>query len=893
MSKQSSKVPIIAITPEAEEDDDHNYSNIAETLTDVETIEFDSIKSKTSKSNKSAPKLKIKLTNKDGAITDIEDVEASDGEEEFEVRTPTIDDVAVDYYGSCKETHKMKSTSNKGKKVLHTQSSTTTDATANMDDLNDNLEAVLTDMEDCYASDNEQNQSECPETVITKEMLESSINTVISDDVVQLKHTKSCVDNKENYLSKHFSDTDSENGDKSCNRKLRRRRPKSESSKTNSQHLFDNSNKSHIPIYKQRNCKNRNNKEDVLTDIETIDENENSSKVTSTNNDKSNNNHCNRKFHRQQHCSKRSDSITDSEDCFKKQEITIKFMKRCGSITGTKKNLTISKSDDDTYTDVEIIRSTEDEGDSTEIPMAIIKKDKQEVSTDNESLDASEVFAKSESYPDVSLPQPFRKQYSLIEKEAGRPAVTITPIHDNHMSGLFSKYESDVSTDEESLSDTEALLYAEALSRGATPEFSIFDGAYEEISERINDRRYLRSPSPYALEGTTDTEDITLHPDKPKRKSVNKFLSTLTVGRNDTGTLTDTEDLYLSDYSQTPITKLVRLDNEALTDTENVVVSDDEYLSEKVDLKRALSTTPTCMREIGGETVLTKEGVGRFPSTAIANLNRRILYVDNAISSPMLTDTEDIVDSGDEDVGNYSRAETATPQELHKEYDDCSSSKVLTQNTKKINIDAPEVMYLKGGSYRDVHTDVEDMDLSDDEYYDCDHKKKVSVDILGDDKVLVSMKMLCNNLKDCPMPLTFKSGKGKIRKVDARDSFQLSSVEPVNTKIYTTEFIVNLNDGRSKFVTVLYWEIPFNVTIPYNQDSFYLVGNTTIVHDLSKDDKESDYLEEFAKCRSGMTYNTVEKYEGRRRLSLKFNEDKESYKNNIIEKIKGNNIIQI
>ncbi|KAG5895836.1 hypothetical protein JTB14_038266 [Gonioctena quinquepunctata] len=73
----SMDIPKIAITQEAEEDDDNNQMSFSEVLTDVEDLYEETVRNHIPKNRR---KLRIKLT-RDEYLTDLEDFEASDDED--------------------------------------------------------------------------------------------------------------------------------------------------------------------------------------------------------------------------------------------------------------------------------------------------------------------------------------------------------------------------------------------------------------------------------------------------------------------------------------------------------------------------------------------------------------------------------------------------------------------------------------------------------------------------------------------------------------------------------------------------------------------------------------------------------------------------------------------
>lgn len=134
-----------------------------------------------------------------------------------------------------------------------------------------------------------------------------------------------------------------------------------------------------------------------------------------------------------------------------------------------------------------------------------------------------------------------------------------------------------------------------------------------------------------------------------------------------------------------------------------------------------------------------------------------------SVQNNVATDVEDFEVSDDEDV-TFSRAETATPVNVHQQLDSMCSSKVHSEHMKKINLNTPEEqMYVKGGGVEEACTDFEDLSVSEVENKVC--RKRLSVD-LTEDKIVVTVQQMAGdmflNWNNYTLKLGISSGEGKM-----------------------------------------------------------------------------------------------------------------------------------
>lgn len=400
-------------------------------------------------------------------------------------------------------------------------------------------------------------------------------------------------------------------------------------------------------------------------------------------------------------------------------------------------------------TDCEDIDSSSDD-ESAVIPTAMLREN-----TTEEEDYVDDMFDYIYQVPEIELPPPSRNLVVLKENNP-LPTVHIVPLPDNVPEKI--QLQELIPTDEESISDAEDAL--ETLTTVTTPEVPPLDFGFVDIIESFGQKLKVGHAD---NDSVTDTEELILdNKEKRRRAPKFKYLHEKSLGLKkelvisaETALLTDTEDIYLSEGNARETNYLApRQVNDGATDIENLVDSSDD---DKDVGGRPLSCTPQHMREMGGETVVAKEGAGPFSKEERISVNLRKKEIKQFAVSPTNTDTEEMVTSADEDVVNYSRAETATPNQVHQEFDGMSSSKVHAEILNKFDGDASsEVMYLKGGGYTERNTDVE---------YISDEEQEIEInynDMILEDYIFIGCgeKQVSLNYRDGLV--SFGIGKGNI-----------------------------------------------------------------------------------------------------------------------------------
>jgi hypothetical protein len=299
-------------------------------------------------------------------------------------------------------------------------------------------------------------------------------------------------------------------------------------------------------------------------------------------------------------------------------------------------------------------------------------------STHNET-DAESVEGEIETEPEVGeidLPPPVRTLIVLHEAKTLVPTTKILPLNETTVGGL--QIEEDVGvTDSELVDDEGELLNVEIYKRGPTPEICDY-----ENSSVVHGENQIEVLQQTILEPVTDTEDLAFG-DRSKRSKKLKTKTLQVVSANEPPT-TDTEDFYMSDSNKSPLKK------------RNVVGFRECFID--------------FFMNDTNEVIISSKG---SDGTSVTQNRLDVAKSKSATTSPDLTDVEDLAASADEDV----RSKTATPSEFYKDFDQQGLARVHIETTKKINLDSPnEIMYLKGGSYHQNHTDVEVM--SDDDEAD-------------------------------------------------------------------------------------------------------------------------------------------------------------------------------
>lgn len=373
-------------------------------------------------------------------------------------------------------------------------------------------------------------------------------------------------------------------------------------------------------------------------------------------------------------------------------------------------NLIIPQEESELLTDLENIDSSEE---NEQMPVAIMNENY--ASTDEEDLDIIEL-GENEFIEEIILPQPTRNLIILAENDSNQPSIKILPLPEDYKSDVTPVNELD--TDEDHFSDEVA---EESSSHESTINLSSYvtDGGSIDITDKFKLDKIIDK-----IDSRTDTEDLVIDKVPMKRKApkfkhfknLNKPQSNLlNVEKNDALTLTDTEELYLSDSSKA---NKLNIPNDEVTDKQ---ATDVEYLpssgSDDESERRVMSCTPLHMREMSGEVILNREGGGPIPVNDRLMSNLKLPFRNKIISSPVYTDTEDMNASSDEEFTSLS------PSLVNPELDQVYSSNVHVQNTRRFNCDnEADVMYLKGGSYEELDTEVDEI-ITD------EHKNEQSVHI--------------------------------------------------------------------------------------------------------------------------------------------------------------------
>ncbi|CAG9840374.1 unnamed protein product [Diabrotica balteata] len=817
----STTIPEIAVTHDdendIENDNENNYLNLQEALTDVEDLyeEGDDLfVSKPKQIRKS--KLKIKLVQ-DEALTDLEDFEASDEEDDksknliMHSKPITIEDLDLEG-GVFEESYKTHVKTSKGIKKLKTQCSTTqrkmddteveykiydnyTDEeifdtenevaidsvpdtsidldTYNLENMNvaDNTNRNETKLLSVSPNNNPSDTNDSEQSFHSGQFLNPSLITPNLSDLTDIEVLHSDSDDEKSFKktkprrrrykgSRRHSVTDIEDLDVSdTDDRFKnyishpRRKVKSFKVITKSHSLMydsDNEDNAHLPF---PICKKIAEKKPSILNIPEFDTNfptdvedfEDLIDTPATPNFEAHEEAFEKKLEEMAECYSKineshsalkcksilrasslksndndGDNNTDSdvyqsehgesekEDNEEKVSYDIRFIGAPATVTKNKKtSLLIPIINEEPLTDCENVNSSDEET-SKIIPIALAKE--LQIHTDEEEFEDD--LDELNNIPEIVLPPPIRNL--VILKENGTlPTVQILPLVDYTPVQSPQEQSLNGETDEESVSEAEEAM--EMPMSLSVSDFTVLDcGVIKETEnpQKKKGKKTLNVPSNDDMDELTDTEEIVLNTQKRRRAPKFKHLherflaekNKLSVKTPEPKALTDTEDLFLSDYNSGNFQSLSPLLNlpgaEGLTDIEVLADSSDEEPN-----FRAMSCTPQQLRELGGEVIMSMEGSGPFSIEDRLQINKPVKVVSHVAMSPVPTDTEDVVTSADEDLLNYSRAETCTPNQIHLDLKQESSTKVLDESKKRMASEG--CMYLKGGGY---------IDLTDSEY---------------------------------------------------------------------------------------------------------------------------------------------------------------------------------
>lgn len=371
--------------------------------------------------------------------------------------------------------------------------------------------------------------------------------------------------------------------------------------------------------------------------------------------------------------------------------------------TASVKTLTVPAANTESVTDTEDI-DVEERNINVVLTTAIEEDLKEQEKTDSESLNSNTDLNEKIRFDEEALDMPcFEKNFSATKcvRDSGgadsdwKEFMKIGETDKSQTLGV-----SNLPTDEEVLSDFDC--YSEH-SRAPSPNLQMFDEAVVCYSERSKERNYFQKTS-----YLSDSEEVVIAgDDKPNRK-----LHSLRAPAVEEDCHTEVEDLD-ADNTAKPLVKTAR--KLSTTDVENMEFSDEEQPVKTFQTRKDLQAAHFRKRKI-----LEK----RAPAE--------------------VTETEDLEASGEEIV-TLSRAETATPTNVHLDLDSMSSSKVHSEHMKKIDLTTPEEqLYIKGGGIEEVRTDLEDLSVSEDDI-DLRGHKRLSVD-LDEDKITVTVKQINSDI---------------------------------------------------------------------------------------------------------------------------------------------------
>nr|XP_022902129.1 uncharacterized protein LOC111414892 [Onthophagus taurus] len=705
----ANKVPAINIMPEVEEeedDDDNNLMSLMDALTDVEDL--DDVQPK-----RTRPKLLIKLPRNDcEALTDVEDIEGSDIEDEPRLakhsRPINLDNV-LDDYGYIHESCDMDSRGVKAK--LHSQKSLPVSNKRLC-----KIEEDLTDIE-YFSGDDETPRSYIKDSVLPRcfETYDtvSTKDSIKYDTIVGASPSRSPIQTKQKQKGETMrlsasmpqmcdltdvemleSEYESDESFKPKSKKNKKRRGKKapvsiDKGRTASDQdckIYSTCNYLEPKPSTSRKCKKSQIEMDPVTDVEELN-------VSPKRNQKLfYRNASPKRFQVKQSTQLPTQGSSKKRQAFSKQieprhessdsdSDENKYQSKKSIRTQNLFVSKINKKITSCPTDIEDFESSDDEsykhGNYLKLPEKYVSADL----TDEEFLDAENYV---DTIPEIILQASKRELIRIKEIANNAPTVLITPLTEDINIGLnFSSVES---TDVESLSGDESLL-AE-LPDIPTSSIELESGNVEEHESLVGGRseQHLRPPSPQMQEILTDTEDLV----------VDGRSNLLMISNpHNHGGLTDTEDLYLSDQDSRRMKKSASPISfrDDLTDIEQFEASDDDRSDVNVTVNnRERCSTPLHLREIGGDTVVMREGHGPFGKHERKVMNKTVKKMKAYLSVD--ADSDDIVTSCDDE------SRSPTPVQIFKS----------VKNNK------PKVMYLKGGNFSQNLVDMEDFpDAEDDE----------------------------------------------------------------------------------------------------------------------------------------------------------------------------------
>lgn len=411
--------------------------------------------------------------------------------------------------------------------------------------------------------------------------------------------------------------------------------------------------------------------------------------------------------------------------------------------------LKLPENQDEALTDVENLNSSDDEDDDKQkskklMPLALVKSD---ALTDVEDFDdpESDEINEVENSPDINLPSPVREITVLVESKSGEPYKQTTPLPDNMLLG-FDDHDADKGlTDIEDFSDesgNDEDDEEDEIKYKNNFKFPDIDGGVVESSDHsiVKDSSLRASHTP---EPKTDTEDIFLKKSEKtqecrRRRGKNKhhcnkttksnFLDTKLYDDGAGSAHTDVEDLHVEEDDVLLKDKNIKQRRATIECSPRKCINGDaktdvEYLSCGDDILDEDSFIPDIIQSINtfvetGSLTMSREFSGNKKCDFLNNLNIPLIRRISATPQPTPrgsiasgTDIENIqCDSDNDEYVSYSRAQTATPNEINRQLQELSMSEIYDIYKRGCDFNH-ERFEIKGYfDNTETHTDIEYLD---------------------------------------------------------------------------------------------------------------------------------------------------------------------------------------
>lgn len=399
--------------------------------------------------------------------------------------------------------------------------------------------------------------------------------------------------------------------------------------------------------------------------------------------------------------------------------------------------LKLPENQDEALTDVENLNSSDDDDEDQKplkpknlMPIAVVKSD---ALTDVEDLtdDSNNEEQDNDDDSEVPLPSPVREFTVLVENKSGEPYKQTTPLPDNIYLG-FEDLDADKGlTDVEDFDDSGDDEEEEPMKFKELENIPDLDGGYVESSDHavVKDSTLRSAITP---EPKTDTEDIFMkkqsgnecrrrktkskHNNKPAGKSL--FLDTKFYVDEGAGSAhTDVEDLNLEDDDIILKDKNIKQRRATIECTSRKlsngeVKTDVEYFSgdDHIDLREvqtpvnnALELIDVCTMTFETDNTDDVSKHLNIPEIRRTSATPRGSTISN-------TDVEQILIDTDNEEVSYSRAQTATPHEIHAQLNDLGASEVYDVHSRTFDL-SQEYLEIKGNQgIAEAHTDIEFLD---------------------------------------------------------------------------------------------------------------------------------------------------------------------------------------